>query len=127
MFILELMNLNYAAFKADDRRQVNNAVVWSFIRSQRSAPLLLQAGFVYRCERKLNSRTYWLCIRYKGHKCNARLILNGNQLYKSTDHNHPVDERASDSNIEYKNLDDNDVDEWLKGTPKQKTNSKLLE
>lgn len=119
------MNLNYAAFKAENRLQIDNVVVWAFIRSQRGAPLLLQSGFVYRCERKINSRTYWLCIRYKGLKCNARLILNGNQLYKSTEHNHAVDERATESNVELKNLEGDDVDEWLKGTPKLKSSIKL--
>lgn len=112
------MNLNYAAFKADNQSETDGTVGCTFIRSQRGAPLIMHSGFVYRCERKINSRTYWLCIRYKGHKCNARLILNGNAINKATDHNHSIDERANESNVELKNLDDSDVAEWIKGTSK---------
>lgn len=118
LFILELMNLNYAAFRADNRSEIDSTTSWSFIRSQRGAPLIMHSGFVYRCERKINSRTYWLCIRYKGQKCNARLILNGNVINKATEHNHPVDERSNESNVELKNLEDFDVEEWIKGTSK---------
>lgn len=122
MFILELMSLNYAAFKAENRHEAcKSSSAWPFIRSQRGAPLLLQSGYVYRCERRLNSRTYWLCIRYKGLQCNARVILNGNQLYKSTAHNHDMDERSNESNIELKDLDGHDIDAWLRRIPKQKT------
>lgn len=113
------MKLNYVAFKADSRRQIEKVSIWSFIRSQRGAPLIVHRDFIYRCERKISKRTYWLCIRYKGHKCNARLILNGNAICKETEHNHGTDGRASDANIEFKNLEDSDVGVWVKGLLKQ--------
>lgn len=103
--------------KTDEVQDPDGPLVWAFIRSQRGAPLVVHSDFVYRCERKIVQRTYWLCIRYKSHKCNARLILNGNVIHKATNHNHPVDERANDQhrNLEYKSLDDDDVEEWIKG------------
>jgi hypothetical protein len=104
-----------AAKQAMERGQV----IWSFLRSQRGAPLILHSGFVYRCERQISRRTYWLCIRYKGHKCNARLILSGNGIVKATAHNHEPDQRANESNVEFKNLDDADVTDWIKGIVKK--------
>lgn len=112
-----MMTLNNAALTAD----AHNQVIRSFVRSQRAAPLILHSGFVYRCERQIGKRTYWLCIRYKGHKCNARLILNGNSVIKATEHNHGIDDRANETNIELKNLDDADVPDWIKGNAKHKT------
>lgn len=85
------------------------------MKSQRGAPLIVCQGFVYRCERKISNKTYWLCIRYKGHKCKARLILRGNEVVKQTSHNHKSDHRASKSDLVMKDLDDPDVDEWIKG------------
>lgn len=118
LLVLEIINLDFVAYKADSRPQADVVPVWSFIRSQRGAPLILYEGFVYRCERKISTRTYWLCTKYKGYKCNARLILNGNCVSKATDHNHAQDERANEASTELKNLDDDDVDDWLKATPK---------
>lgn len=111
-----MLTLHNAALTADARNQV----IWSFLRSQRGAPLILHSGFVYRCERQINRRTYWLCIRYKGHKCNARLILSGNNVNKATDHNHAPDERANESNVELKSLEDDDMPEWIRVNPKLK-------
>ncbi|CRK91978.1 CLUMA_CG005563, isoform E [Clunio marinus] len=112
----ELSNLKYAAQKAEEYKIVDRREMWPFIRSQRGAPLILHSGFIYRCERKIASRTYWLCIRYKGLKCNARLILKGNNVCKETDHNHQVDERAVEVNVEFKNLNDSNLDEWFKAS-----------
>lgn len=92
---------------------------WSFLKSQRGAPLLICNQFVYRCERKIMSKTYWLCIRYKGHHCNARVILRGNEIVKKTAHNHVADQRSTIGEIEIKDLEDDDVNQWLKG-PKSK-------
>lgn len=117
--LLELINLNYAAFIADNRDS-RLKQTWPFIRSQRGAPLLVHTGFVYRHERKINDRTYWLCIRYKGLNCNSRIILNGNQLRKATEHNHNRDDRSSENSLEYKDLEDSDIDEWIKGSSKTK-------
>lgn len=89
---------------------------WPFMKSQRGAPLIVYNGFVYRCERKISNKTYWLCIRYKGQKCKARLILRGNEIIKQTNHNHKVDNPSSNFDLEMKNLEDCDVDEWIKGT-----------
>jgi hypothetical protein len=113
-----MVKLNDAAFSTDALRQVDKVAMWSFIRSQRGAPLLVYSNFIYRCERKISARTYWLCIRYKGHRCNARLIINGNSVCKETEHNHGADNRSNESQVELKNLQDDDVDEWLKGSPK---------
>lgn len=86
------------------------------MRSQRNAPLIIFDGFVYRCERKIRKKTYWLCICYKSHKCTARLIINGNDLLKKTSHKHTNDTRPLSTNlIESKNLEDDDVDDWIKG------------
>lgn len=112
LIVLEMLKLNYAAMNAEAG---SGMTIWSFIRSQRGAPLIVHDGFVYRCERKIESRTYWLCIRYKGHKCNARLILTGNRVHKATDHNHMKDDRSNETEIELKDLNDADVETWLKG------------
>lgn len=103
--------------KADELSGHDSSQGWTFIRSQRGAPLIIHSEFVYRCERKIAQRTYWLCIRYKSHKCNGRLILTGNAIHKESHHNHPIDERANDTqkHFEYKNLEDEDVEEWIKG------------
>ena len=109
--ILDLNNLKFIAY------QVENADkdLWNFLPSQRGAPLLIHSNYLYRCERKINNRLYWLCINYKKSKCNARVILEGNVLCKSTEHNHLADSRSNDvSKIRSKNLEDDDVDEWLK-------------
>lgn len=115
MFLLELLNLKHAAFDADDRLEQKKSS-WPFIRSQRGAPLIVRMNYVYRCERRIGPKTYWLCIRYKGHKCNARLILTGNKMCKETEHNHESDHRSSEEEYDFKNLEDDDIDEWMKGS-----------
>lgn len=109
--------MNFTEMKGDESAEHDTQPAWTFIRSQRGAPLIVHSEFVYRCERKIAQRTYWLCIRYKSHKCNGRLILHGNAINKATNHNHQIDERANDhqKNFEYKSLEDDDVDEWIKG------------
>lgn len=64
------MNLKHAAYNADDRHKGSNSC-WPFIRSQRGAPLIIRMDYVYRCERKIGPRSYWLCIRYKGFNLKA--------------------------------------------------------
>lgn len=108
--ILELSTLKYIAYRAEN----DTKVLWSFMRSQRGAPFLIHSGYVFRCERQIGKKTYWLCLQYKRTKCNARLILDGNSISKSTEHNHRSDPKASYSNIEYKNLEDDDVETWIK-------------
>lgn len=88
-------------------------MLWPFIRSQRGAPLIVYSNFVFRCERKIQAKTYWLCIRYKRDKCNGRLILDGNRIAKETNHVHECDDRANDKSIELKSLEDDDLDNWL--------------
>lgn len=86
----------------------------SFIRSQRGAPFLVQSGFVYRCERHTGQRTYWLCTKYKTVKCNGRLICQGNEIVKATQHNHVRDSARMDRTvIEYYNMAGPNVDEFL--------------
>lgn len=87
----------------------------SFIRSQRGAPFLVQAGFIYRCERFNGQRTYWLCTKYKTVKCNGRLICQGNEIVKATPHSHERDlsSMASCTVIEYHNMTDPDVEQFL--------------
>lgn len=86
----------------------------SFIRSQRGAPFLVQSGFVYRCERHNGPRTYWLCTKYKTVKCNGRLICQGNEIVKATQHNHVRDSSRMDRTvIEYYNMAGPNVDEFL--------------
>lgn len=88
-----------------------------FIRSQRGAPLLVHDGFIYRCERMTPCRSYWLCIGYKRHKCNGRIICQGNEVVKCTFHIHNQEwQRVHKSVIEYKNLNGVDRDEFLRGS-----------
>lgn len=92
------------------------ATCLAFIRSQRGAPLLSREGFVYRCERHIGPRSYWLCIRYKNFKCGGRLICHGNTVVKDTPHNHHHDwQRIQKSQVELKNLADPDeLDQFIK-------------
>lgn len=92
---------------------------WPFLKSQRGAPLLVCSGFVHRCERRIRDKTYWLCIRYKGHNCRARLILRGNEVIKQTAHNHKIDHRCAKGDLFMKNLEDQDIAEWIKGAMPQ--------
>lgn len=86
----------------------------SFMRSQRGAPFLVQAGFIYRCERHNGQRTYWLCTKYKTVKCNGRLICQGNDIVKATQHNHERDlSRMDRTVIEYHNMSGPNVEEFL--------------
>lgn len=86
----------------------------SFMRSQRGAPFLVQSGFIYRCERHNGHRTYWLCTKYKTVKCNGRLICQGNDIVKATQHNHERDlSRMDRTVIEYHNMSDSNVEEFL--------------
>lgn len=100
-------------------KQSNESYRLSFIRSQRNAPLLVQDGYIYRCERFNDRRSYWLCICYKKFKCNGRLICEYNDIIKSTTHVHEVEpKRLIGASIEYKNLHDEDSKEYLKGLKK---------
>lgn len=92
------------------------ATYLAFIRSQRGAPLLSREGFVYRCERHIGPRSYWLCIRYKNFKCGGRLICHGNTVVKDTPHNHHQDwQRIQKSQVELKSLADPDeLDQFIK-------------
>jgi len=43
------------------------------------------------------------------------MIFDGNAIVKSTAHNHSTDNRANySSNIEYKSLEDDDIEKWIK-------------
>lgn len=107
-------NLKYVAYQVETQKES-----WPFIRSQRGAPLLIHTNFLYRCERKVNKRFYWLCLGYKKSKCTARIILDGNTICKITSHNHEADPRAIEiKKIEHKNLEDYDIDEWMRSNAK---------
>lgn len=94
----------------------------SFMRSQRGAPFLVQAGFIYRCERFNGQRTYWLCTKYKTVKCNGRLICQANEIVKATPHNHERDlSRMDRTVIEYHNMADPNIEEFLGSYKKQWT------
>lgn len=98
----------------DDLADDGKTAMLSFIRSQRGAPFLLQSGFVYRCERRNGFRTYWLCTKYKITKCGGRLICQGNDVVKFTEHNHEADwSRIGRSIIEYQNMNGPHVDDFL--------------
>lgn len=93
----------------------------AFIRSQRGAPLLVNAGFVYRCERKSATRTYWLCVGYKRFKCNARIICEGNRHVKRTMHYSHIPETdriEKAAQLEYHHLDGDDRDAFLNSVHK---------
>lgn len=102
------------------KKPTNKAENLEFIRSQRGAPLLVNDGFIYRCERMTPCRSYWLCIGYKRHKCNGRIICQGNEVVKCTFHIHNQEwQRVQKSVIEYKNLNGVDRDEFLRGSKYQ--------
>lgn len=85
----------------------------SFVRSQRGAPFLFQSGYVYRCERHNGHRTYWLCTKYKITKCSGRLICQGNDVVKFTEHNHEADwSRVTRSIVEYQNMNDPSIEDF---------------
>ncbi|XP_037029108.1 modifier of mdg4 isoform X16 [Bradysia coprophila] len=88
---------------------------YPFVRSQRGGPLLCNDGYIFRLERLLEHRTYWLCIGYKKYKCSGRIILYGNRMMKCTLHNHTRDdERITNSIVEYKDLNMDDVRDFMK-------------
>lgn len=101
---------------ADD----NGADKLAFIRSQRGAPLLVHDEFVYRCERKSSTRTYWLCVGYKRFKCNARIICEGNRHIKCTTHySHGADrDRIQKGQLEYHSMSEADRDVFLNSVQK---------
>lgn len=108
-----LDRMNVAKKSINDLNPLPNL---SFIRSQRGAPLLSRMGFVYRCERNIGIRSYWLCIRYKNFKCGGRIICNGNDVTKETSHNHHEDwQRIQKSQVEYKSLANaQELDDFVK-------------
>ncbi|XP_037029109.1 modifier of mdg4 isoform X17 [Bradysia coprophila] len=88
---------------------------YPFMRSPRGGPLLCNDGYIFRLQRLLEHRSYWLCIGYKKYKCGGRIVLYGNRMMKCTHHNHMRDhERITKSVIEYKDLTMDDVNEFLK-------------
>lgn len=42
------------------------------------------------------------------------MIFDGNSIMKATEHNHSPDTRTNYSNIEYKSLEDDDIEKWIK-------------
>lgn len=87
----------------------------AFIRSQRGAPFLIESGYVYRCERHNEQRTYWLCTKYKTVKCGGRLICQGNDIVKYTPHTHDGDPaRTSRAVVEYRDMNSPNVDYFLR-------------
>lgn len=106
--------MNIVALQADHNTVAYEKEMWTFIRSQRGAPLLVYDGFLYRNERRINKKTYWLCIRYKSSRCNGRMILNGNTIVKETEHTHATDNRSNDVNLELKSLLDDDIEDWMR-------------
>lgn len=85
------------------------------MRSPRGGPLLCNDGYIFRLQKLLDHRTYWLCIGYKKYKCGGRIVLYGNKMTRCTLHNHARDnERIMNSVIECKDLTTDDVHEFLK-------------
>lgn len=96
-----------------------------FIRSQRGAAMLVQNGYIYRCQQYSNPRSYWICINHdKTHsseKCLSRLVYKSNELIRSSMHTHsPHWKRLQNQTFEYKNLNDDDIEMFLKGRLKSK-------
>lgn len=119
-FTLYILLCKIVAVRVPDQPESNHQVIaemkgfLAFIRSQRGAPLLTQHGYVYRCERHTGERSYWLCIRYKTMRCGGRLICQGNDVVKFTNHNHSQDwSRIDRTVIEYKSLTHPHIEEFL--------------
>uniref|UniRef100_A0A182PMZ3 BTB domain-containing protein n=1 Tax=Anopheles epiroticus TaxID=199890 RepID=A0A182PMZ3_9DIPT len=88
------------------------------VEFQRGLPLLVKNNFIYRCERTRNLRSYWLCIRYKTHKCNGRIICQSNAVLKETDHCHMDDRRRlTFSERKLIDLSKVNVGRWVKSVP----------
>ncbi|XP_040156879.1 modifier of mdg4-like isoform X8 [Anopheles arabiensis] len=89
-----------------------------FIRSQRGLPLLVKNKFIYRCERTRNHRSYWLCTRYKTHKCTGRIICQNNTVLKETEHCHMDDSRRlHHSELKLVDMSQIDIECWVKSVP----------
>ncbi|XP_058130350.1 modifier of mdg4-like isoform X11 [Anopheles coustani] len=92
----------------------------AFIRSQRGAPLLVKDSFIYRCERTRGNRSYWLCVRYKSHKCTGRIICQGNAVLKQTGHTHQIDHaRLAQSTKVVYDLTKINLTSWIKAAANQ--------
>lgn len=90
-----------------------------FIRSQRGAAMLVQNGYIYRCQQYTNPRSYWICINHDksdlSQKCLARIVYKSNVLVKSSSHTHPPHwKRLQNHSYEFKNLNDDDIEMFLK-------------
>lgn len=99
-----------------------------FIRSQRGAAMLVQNGYIYRCQQFSNPRSYWICINHdkssQHEKCLARIVYKYNELVRSSSHTHgPHWKRLQNQSFEFKNLEDDDREDFLKGRQK---NNKLF-
>ena len=89
-----------------------------FIRSQRGLPLLVKNKFIYRCERTRNHRSYWLCTRYKTHKCTGRIICQNNTVLKETEHCHMDDSRRlHHSELKLVDMSQINIECWVKSVP----------
>lgn len=92
---------------------------WSFVRNIRNNRCLYYFGYVFRCDKfKKNKKTAsmgWRCLTHKKTGCKSRLIFLGNKLIKETPHNHESDyQLRAHSLVEYKSLEDDDIEDWLK-------------
>uniref|UniRef100_A0A182JNK1 FLYWCH-type domain-containing protein n=1 Tax=Anopheles christyi TaxID=43041 RepID=A0A182JNK1_9DIPT len=84
----------------------------------RGLPLLVKNKFIYRCERTRNHRSYWLCIRYKTHKCKGRIICQNNSVLKETEHCHMDDRRRlNHSDQKLVDLSQINIGCWVKSVP----------
>uniref|UniRef100_A0A182HJU4 BEN domain-containing protein n=1 Tax=Anopheles arabiensis TaxID=7173 RepID=A0A182HJU4_ANOAR len=85
---------------------------------QRGLPLLVKNKFIYRCERTRNHRSYWLCTRYKTHKCTGRIICQNNTVLKETEHCHMDDSRRlHHSELKLVDMSQIDIECWVKSVP----------
>lgn len=95
---------------------------WTFVRNQRGTPNLYYFGYIYRIDKsgynknRKNKFFSWRCAANRKVECKGRMMFRGNRLVKETPHsNHPTYHIESDIDVEYKSLEDKDIDEWLKG------------
>ena len=114
-FLVEFFSAHFHKFCILKWTCICVVIGFPILRSQRGGPLLVVDNFLYRCERAINNRSYWLCIRYKSVKCNARIICDGNDIIKQTNHIHGTesDRIEKSKHLEYKNFANCDLKKWL--------------
>uniref|UniRef100_A0A6P7GX96 Uncharacterized protein LOC114343419 n=1 Tax=Diabrotica virgifera virgifera TaxID=50390 RepID=A0A6P7GX96_DIAVI len=66
-------------------------MVLTYVKSQKGANMLVYNGYIHRKEKTIDQKTIWKCAQYNKHKCTGRVHTVGDEVVKSTSHNHVAD------------------------------------